>query len=95
MITRVNPTLPYGFAKRNGVILLDAGDVALVGLREGADPAGLIEARRALGRPLKIEHMDQVTFDRHLSQVYAGDSLVTGDGDDLGLPGGGYAGRTG
>ena len=92
MITRVNPTLPYGFAKRNGVILLDAGDVALVGLREGADPAGLIEARRALGRPLKIEHMDQVTFDRHLSQVYAGDSLVAGDGDDLGLPGRGMPG---
>ena len=26
MITLVNPTLPYGFAKRHGVILLEAGD---------------------------------------------------------------------
>ena len=29
MITLVNPTLPYGFAKRHGVILLDVGDEAL------------------------------------------------------------------
>ncbi|MCW0047766.1 type II secretion system ATPase GspE [Brevundimonas sp. BT-123] len=92
MITRINPTLPYGFAKRSGVVLLEAGEVALVGLREGADPACLIEARRVLGRPLKIEHMDQATFDRYLSQIYAGDPLVTGDGDDLGLPGGGMPG---
>lgn len=35
MITLINPTLPYGFAKRHGVILLEAGEVAVVGLREG------------------------------------------------------------
>ena len=56
MITLVNPTLPYGFAKRHGVILLDAGEIALVGLREGADPAALVETRRALGRTAS-EHM--------------------------------------
>ena len=73
MITLVNPTLPYGFAKRNGVILLDAGDIASVGLREGADPLALIETRRALGRPLQVQTMDQAEFDRRLSDVYAGD----------------------
>lgn len=73
MITLVNPTLPYGFAKRNGVILLDAGDIAVVGLREGADPLALVETRRALGRPLQVESMDQAEFDRRLSDVYAGD----------------------
>jgi len=46
MITLVSPSLPYGFAKRHGVLLLDAGEVARVGLREGADPKALIEARR-------------------------------------------------
>ncbi len=73
MITLVNPTLPYGFAKRNGVILLDAGDIAVVGLRQGADPLALIETRRALGRPLQVQAMDQAEFDRRLSDVYAGD----------------------
>ena len=86
MITLINPTLPYGFAKRHGVILLDAGEIAVVGLREGADPSALIETRRALGRPLRVEALDQATFDRRLSQVYAGDHLSATDGDDLAMP---------
>ena len=68
MITLINPTLPYGFAKRHGVILLEAGDIAVVGLRAGADPAALIETRRALGRPLRVEPLDQAAFDRRLSE---------------------------
>lgn len=88
MITLVNPTLPYGFAKRHGVILLDAGEIAVVGLREGADPSALIETRRALGRPLRIESLPQAAFDRQLSEVYAGDHLNAADGDDLAMPGG-------
>ncbi|WP_292084224.1 MULTISPECIES: type II secretion system ATPase GspE [unclassified Brevundimonas] len=79
MITLVNPTLPYGFAKRNGVILLDAGDIAVVGLRDGADPLALVETRRALGRPLQVQSMDQAEFDRRLSDVYAGDLNAAGD----------------
>jgi hypothetical protein len=43
MITLINPTLPYGFAKRHGVILLDAGEIAVVGLREGADPQAVCD----------------------------------------------------
>ena len=88
MITLVNPTLPYGFAKRHGVILLDAGDEALIGLREGADPTALVETRRALGRPLRVERLSQADFDRRLSQVYAGDHLTATDGDDLSMPSG-------
>lgn len=88
MITLVNPTLPYGFAKRCGVVLLDAADVALLGLREGADPAGLIEARRALGRPIQVRNLTQAEFDRKLSEVYAGDQLSAADGEALDAPGG-------
>lgn len=88
MITLVNPTLPYGFAKRHGVILLDAGEVAVVGLREGADPLVLVETRRALGRPLKVEPLSQAAFDRRLSEVYAGDHLTAADGDELDMPSG-------
>ena len=88
MITLVSPSLPYGFAKRHGVLLLDAGEVARVGLREGADPKALIEARRVLGRPLAVEALSQAAFDRQLSEVYAGDHLAATDGDDLDMPAG-------
>ena len=88
MITLVNPGLPYGFAKRHGVILLDIGDIAIVGLTQGADPVALIETRRALGRPLQVERLDQAAFDRRLSEVYAGDHLSAADGDDLEMPSG-------
>jgi len=88
MITLVAPSLPYGFAKRHGVILLDADEMAVVGLREGADPLALVEARRALGRPLVVEPLTQADFDRRLSQVYAGDHLSAADGDGLDMPSG-------
>jgi general secretion pathway protein E len=88
MITLINPTLPYGFAKRHGVVLLDVGDEALLGLRDGADPLVLVEARRALGRPLRVEALSQAEFDRRLSQVYAGDQIGATDGDDLDMPSG-------
>ncbi len=82
----VAPSLPYGFAKRTGVVLLDAGEVARVGLREGADPIALVEARRALGLPLAVERLGRAEFDRRLSDVYARDGLS--DDEDLALPDG-------
>ncbi|KAK0331787.1 hypothetical protein LTR94_027528, partial [Friedmanniomyces endolithicus] len=88
MITLVSPSLPYGFAKRSGVLLLEAGERVRVGLRQGADPSGLIEARRVLGRPLVIQELDQAAFDRQLSEIYAGDHLAAADGDDLDMPAG-------
>jgi len=88
VITLINPTLPYGFAKRHGVILLDAGEIAVIGLREGADPMALVETRRVLGRTLRIERLGQAAFDRQLSEVYAGDHLNAADGDDLDMPAG-------
>ncbi|QBX38376.1 type II secretion system protein GspE [Brevundimonas sp. S30B] len=75
MITLVNPTLPYAFARRHGVVLLDAGEIAIVGLREDADPLALIETRRALGRPLKVERMARGVFERALSDIYADEGL--------------------
>ena len=88
MITVVNPTLPYGFAKRHGVVLLDAGEVAVVGLRAGADPLALVEARRALGRPLRVERLPQAAFDRELSRAYADDSVGAAADDGLDMPSG-------
>ena len=87
MITLVAPRLPYGFARRHGVLLLDAGDIAIVGLREGADPQVLIETRRALGRPLQVERMEAAVFDRRLADVYAEETLSGADAE-LEMPGG-------
>ena len=87
MITLVAPRLPYGFARRHGVLLLDAGDIAVVALREGADLLALVETRRAVGRPLQVERMDAAAFDRRLSDVYAEETLSGADAE-LDMPGG-------
>ena len=81
------PRLAYAFAKKSGVLLLDLGETAVVGLREGADPAALIEARRALRAPLRVEPLSRAEFERRLSETYAGDGLAASDAD-LELPAG-------
>jgi general secretion pathway protein E len=83
-------SLAYGFAKRHGVVLLAIDEAAAdVGVREGAEPLALIEARRALARPLKIHPLSRSEFDRRLSEVYAGEGLGAASGaDEFDLPGG-------
>jgi general secretion pathway protein E len=89
MILMADPQLSYTFAKRAGVVLMALDAEALVGLRDGADPMSLIEARRALGRPIKVQHLTRQAFDRRLSEVYAADAIGTVSGDDdFGLPNG-------
>ena len=87
-----HPLLPYGFAKRHGVVLLGVDEAAegaaRVGLREGADPLALTEARRALGRPLKVEPLPRTEFERRLSEAYAGDGFAATGAEDLDMPGG-------
>ncbi|MFT4933708.1 MAG: general secretion pathway protein E [Pseudoalteromonas distincta] len=83
-----HPLLPYGFAKRHGVVLLSVDDVAQVGLREGADPMALVEARRALGRAISVQTLPRAEFERRLSETYADDGLPAGGADDLDMPGG-------
>ena len=69
------PPLAYAFARRQGVLLLDIGDDARVGLREGATPLALIEARRALGCCLHVEVLPRAVFDHKLSEIYADANL--------------------
>jgi general secretion pathway protein E len=72
--------LPYAFAKRHGVTLVaEANGLAQVALREGADPRALIEVRRVLGRPLKVEPASPEQFDRLLSETYAMDERAAAD----------------
>src|SRR5690606_5891227 len=58
------------------------------GLREGADPRALIEARRALGRPLKVRSLSAADFARRLSEIYAGAGLAASSDADLAAIGG-------
>ncbi|TDK28680.1 type II secretion system protein GspE [Luteimonas aestuarii] len=67
-----SPALPYAFARRHGVLVLDdACDAPVVGLREGGDAQALVEVRRLLGRGLRVETMPVSNFDRRLSELYA------------------------
>jgi general secretion pathway protein E len=75
------PLLAYGFAKQYGVVLLEVDDNAHVGLREGADPLALVEARRALRRPLKVRRLSRAEFERRLSEAYGGEGLSSGAED--------------
>jgi general secretion pathway protein E len=74
--------LDYGFAKRHGVVLLSMDERAVIGLREGFDPAALVEVRRALGVPLALEPMATAAFDRRFSEVYAGAGLASASSGD-------------
>ena len=66
------PVLPYGFAKRFGVVITGSDDVAVqVGLRQGDDPRVLAEVRRIAGRPLAVHVVAAAGFDRLLSGNYA------------------------
>jgi len=72
--------LSYAFARDKGLVVLtgDGDDVVRIGVRNGADPFSLIEARRVLRRPLELQAMDPQAFERALTEHYAR-SGVSGD----------------
>jgi len=69
--------LPFGFAKRHGVIVVpgatDSGMVDLV-FREGLSAGILAEVRRVCQRGISPRLVDQAMFDRYLSETYQNDS---------------------
>jgi general secretion pathway protein E len=66
-----SPGLPLAFARRQGVLLQGFdGDTARLAVREGAGAAAIAEARRHLGRPVRLERVPAETFDRLLQQAY-------------------------
>ena len=86
-------TVPYAFARRFGVILMEPeGERFRVALREGADPRALLEVRRHLAQPMTLQRVDAPAFDKLLSERYAMDGEAAaaaagslGLGDDLAL----------
>ncbi|MEG1452163.1 MAG: type II secretion system ATPase GspE [Brevundimonas sp.] len=83
-----DPKLPYGFARREGVVLLQAGDVMSVGVRHGINPLALVEARRLLGCPLEVSVIEDAAFERLLSEIYASHALGSDVNDDMAIPSG-------
>lgn len=82
--------IPYAFAKANGVVAIPHEDGGLtVALRDGADPATLIEVRRHLAQPFEVERVSAADFDRLLQSRCAIDHSAMGlagaiaDGDEL------------
>ncbi|MBB5705945.1 ATPase, T2SS/T4P/T4SS family [Sphingopyxis panaciterrulae] len=82
--------IPYGFARAHGVVIAPDGEGGwLATLREGADPAVLIEVKRYLAAPLRVATANAADFDRLLSDHYAVDatSAMAGslEGGDIDL----------
>ncbi len=70
-----SPVLPFGYAKRHGVILQrnESGETTLLYL-SGLQTEVLAEVRRVAGGDLHCEEIDNATFDRKLSLAYQNDS---------------------
>ncbi|MCQ4263186.1 type II secretion system protein GspE [Stutzerimonas stutzeri] len=82
--------LPFAFARRHGVILLERGGEMRLGLREGAALTAVQEAQRVVGMRLAMQWLPQADFDQALGAAYQHDSsaamlMVEGLGNDLDL----------
>ena len=82
---------PFMFAKRHGVLVAGEEDGKVVVIHTAnIDPVAVVELRRLMGKPLKLQLVDQERFDSQLAVTYEQDSneamLMMGDiGDDMDL----------
>ena len=82
---------PFMFAKRHGVLVAGEEDGKVVIIHTAnIDPVAIVELRRLMGQPLKLQLVDQELFDSKLAVTYEQDSneamLMMGDlGDDMDL----------
>ena len=66
-------TIPYAFAKSNGVVLTSLDDgLAQVAVRSDANAGALAEVRRALGVPVRARRIDSAQFDELIAATYNG-----------------------
>jgi general secretion pathway protein E len=81
-LSRLAVNIPYGFARKFGVVLLDTESEEArfkVALRDGEDPRALLEVRRFLSRPFDVELVPPERFDSILSERYAVDGQAAAD----------------
>lgn len=83
--------LPFSFAKRQGVVIEEIGDVdAMVAYKHGISPSAIVEVRRFLGMPIQFNEVNDTEFERRLSKAYENNSseamqMVEGLGDEMDL----------
>ncbi|MEM9670594.1 MAG: type II secretion system ATPase GspE [Pseudomonadota bacterium] len=70
-MSEVQAELTYAFARDKGVLVLPERERLTIGVRQGADPRSLLEARRVLGQAFELEHLDAEAFARQLPLAYA------------------------
>ncbi len=68
--TQGPPALPYGFARRHGVILRRDHDGLVCAHRTGAPVTALVEVQRLAGPGLTFEQLGDAAFDSALAQAY-------------------------
>jgi general secretion pathway protein E len=72
--------LAYPFAKEQGLIILDGeARPVIIGARGKPDPFALIEVRRAVDAPIRLDEMPPDAFERRLSEIYSIDGIRAGD----------------
>ncbi len=81
MSTTSPPTLTYAFAKDKGLVIMPQHEALTLGVRAGADPLALIEARRAIGQTFALQSLSATEFDRQLSETYARAELNGGEAE--------------
>lgn len=77
--------LPFSFAKRHGVFLVENAEGLQCWLREGASPQSLLEVKRLYPSQFNVQKLEADEFDAQLSQFYqSGTGGAQQAMDDLG-----------
>lgn len=88
--TSLQTRLPFGFAKRFGVVVEGRSDQLVLLHKDGLQATILMEIQRYLAQPFRVELVSNDDFERRLGLAYQSDSsetmdMVEGLGDDMDL----------
>lgn len=87
----MSPELPFGFARRHGILLDRQAPEPVLMMREGASLAALAEACRLLGNTWPLRQVSEADFAERLASCYglggdAAQSIVQGLDQEIDLP---------
>ncbi len=95
--------LPFGFARRHGVVVLTDNDTLRLLCLASVTPQTLVEVQRVLGADIAPEWVSDADFEQHLTRLYQRDSAdaqqlmadigADADSDDFFLAGRGAAAK--
>lgn len=78
-MSATGPSITYAFARDKGVMILEGRDVLTLAVRDNVDPFALLEVRRVLGQPFRVERFSAENFARQLPAAYARADLAEED----------------